>query len=56
MGEFKHVNVARVSLQDGVCRSIAREEERLVTNSQLDDNRVIVGVGKICVFGRPKDF
>ena len=56
MGEFEHVNVTWISVQDGICRRVSREEERFGAHGQLDDNRVIVGVGKICVFGGPKDF
>ena len=56
MREFKHVNVAWIGVQDGVCGRITREEEGLVANGQLDDYRVIVGAGKICVFGGPENF
>ena len=56
MGEFEHVNVAWIGVQDSACRGVSREEERLVANGQLDDYRVIVGVGKICVFFGPENF
>ena len=56
MGEFKHVNVTWIGIQDGICGSVSREEEGLVANGQLDDYRVIVGVREIYVFGGPKDF
>ena len=56
MGEFKHVNMARIGVQDGACGSVSRKEERFGAHGQLDDYRVIVGVGEICVFGGPKDF
>ena len=56
MGEFKHVNVTWIGIQDGICGRVSREEEGLVANGQLDDYRVIVGVREICVFGGPKDF
>ena len=56
MGEFKHVHMAWIGVQDSASGGVSREEERLVTNGQLDDYRVIVGVGEICVFGGPKDF
>ena len=55
MGEFEHVNVAWIGVQDSACGGVSREEERLVTNGQLDDYRVIVGVGEICVFGGPEN-
>ena len=55
MGEFEHVNVAWIGVQDSACRGVSREEERLVANGQLDDYRVIVGVGKICVFFGPEN-
>ena len=56
MREFEHVNVARIGVQDGACGRITREEERFGANCQLDDYRVIVGVGEICVFGGPENF
>ena len=56
MGEFEHVNVTWIGVQDGACGCVSREEERFGAHGQLDDYRVIVGVGEICVFGGPKDF
>ncbi len=56
MREFEHVNVAWIRVQDGICGRVSREEERFVANGQLDDYRVIVGVGKICVFFGPENF
>ncbi len=56
MREFEHVNVTWIGVQDGICGCVPREKERFSSNGQLDDYRVIVGVGEICVFGRPKDF
>ena len=55
MREFEHVNMARIGVQDGVCGRVSREEEHLVANGQLDDYRVIVGVGEICVFFGPEN-
>ena len=37
MGEFKHVNVARIGVQDDICGCVSREEERFVANGQLYD-------------------
>ena len=48
--------MAWIGVQDGICGCVSREEERFGAHGQLDDYRVIVGVGEICVFGRPKDF
>ena len=56
MRELKHINVAWIGVQDGACGRVSREEERFGAHGQLDDYRVIVGVGEICVFGRSKDF
>ena len=56
MREFEHVNVTWIGVQDGACGCVSREEERFGAHGQLDDYRVIVGVGEICIFGRPKDF
>ena len=56
MREFEYVNVTWIGVQDGACGCVSREEERFSAHGQLDDYRVIVGVGKICVFVRPKDF
>ena len=56
MREFEHVNVTWIGVQDGTCGRITREEERFGANCQLDDYRVIVGVGEICVFGGPENF
>ena len=56
MRELKHVNVARIGVQDGACGCVSREEERFAANGQLDDNRVIVGIGEICVFFGPENF
>ena len=56
MREFEHVNVAWISVQNGACGRITREEEGFVANGQLDDYRVIVGVRKICVLGGPENF
>ena len=55
MGEFEHVNVAWIGVQDSACRGVSREEERLVANGQFDDYRVVIGVGEICVFFGPEN-
>ena len=56
MGEFKHVNMAWIGVQDSASGGVSREEERLVANGQLDDYRVIVGFGENCVFFGPENF
>lgn len=56
MREFEHVNVTWIGVQDGICGRVSREEKRLVANGQLDDYRVIVGFGEICVFFGPENF
>ena len=56
MGELKHVDVTWIGVQDGACGCVSREEERFGAHGQLDDYRVIVGVGEICVFGGPENF
>ena len=50
MRNFEYVNVAWIGVQDGICGRVSREEKRLVANGQLDDYRVIVGVGKFASF------
>ena len=56
MRNFEYVNVTWIGVQDSACGGVSREEERLVANGQLDDYRVIVGVGEICVFFGPENF
>ena len=56
MRNFEYVNVAWIGVQDGICGRVSREEERFVVNGQLDDYRVIVGFGEICVFFGPENF
>ena len=56
MGELEHVNMAWIALKDCACRRISREKKRLVANGQFDNYRVVIGIGKICVFGGPENF
>ena len=56
MREFEHVNVTWIGVQDGICGRVSCEEERFVANGQLNDYRVIVGFGEICVFFGPENF
>ena len=55
MRKFEHVNVTWIGVQDSACGGVSREEEHLVANGQLDDYRVIVGFGEICVFFGPEN-